>query len=146
MSLSTTDRSLLHYQLLTPAYAAADAARAFPRRPSSASFPILEDLRYLRDPIFSFLLLLNKNNNLLKQQDASRHATKHLILQGFCNTEFPQSTRNYPSNHEWISLSPRVISLKPRALFPQTTSGFPSTHKSISLKPRIGSKNRLESG
>src|SRR5918998_3284403 len=89
------------------------------RVPSSTfiSFPILEDLRYLRDPIFSFLLLLNKNNNLLKQQDASRHTTKYSLLQGFCNTDFPQSTRNHPSDHEWISLSPRV-----------------------------GSKNRLESG
>src|SRR5215211_5111694 len=42
---------------------------------------------------------------------------------------FPQTMRNYPSNHESISLRPRVD-------FPQTTSRFPSDHESISLRPR----------
>src|SRR5215216_3480950 len=37
MSLLTTNRSLLHYQLLTPAYAAEDGARAFRVLPSYLS-------------------------------------------------------------------------------------------------------------
>src|SRR5215207_5622525 len=50
---------------------------------------------------------------------------------------FPQTTRNYPSNHESISLKPRAVSLRPRVDFPQTTSRFPSNNESISLKPRV---------
>jgi hypothetical protein len=50
---------------------------------------------------------------------------------------FPQTTRNYPSNHESISLKPRAVSLRPRVDFPQTTNRFPSNHESISLKPRV---------
>jgi hypothetical protein len=57
---------------------------------------------------------------------------------------FPQTTRNYPSNHESISLKPRAVSLRPRVDFPQTTSRFPSDHESISLKPRKPPINGLK--
>jgi hypothetical protein len=40
---------------------------------------------------------------------------------------FPQTTRNYPPNHESISLKPRAVSLRPRVDFPQTTCRFPQT-------------------
>src|SRR5215207_6486345 len=64
---------------------------------------------------------------------------------------FPQTTRNYPSNHESISLKPRAVSLRPRIDFPQTTNRFPSNHvpfpsdhESISLKPRKPPINGLK--
>src|SRR5215204_2072816 len=71
---------------------------------------------------------------------------------------FPQTTRNYPPNHESISLKPRAVSLRPRVDFPQTTCRFPQTtsrfpsnhvpfpsdHESISLKPRKPPINGLK--
>src|SRR3712207_6325554 len=114
--------------------------------PSSTvmSLPILEDLRYLRDPIFSFLLLLNKNNNLLNNRTPVDERKNIQFCRSFVSKISlnpreitPQTTSRFPSNHE-------PASLKPRTLFPQTTSGFPSNHEAASLKPRVGSKNRLE--
>src|SRR5215208_6152277 len=106
------------------------------------SLQSFEDLR-LQTFILSFLLLLNKNNNLLKQQEDAGRGSEKPLLQGFWNgalpshheklppqprVDFPQTTRNYPPNHE-------SISLKPREITPQTTSRLPSNHE-----------NRLEMG
>src|SRR5215216_3678127 len=69
---------------------------------------------------------------------------KSRFCRDFGMEHFPQTTRNYPPNHESISLKPRAVSLRPRVDFPQTTSRFPSNHvpfpsdhESISLKPRV---------
>jgi hypothetical protein len=55
---------------------------------------------------------------------------KSRFCRDFGMEHFPQTTKNYPPNHE--SISP-----KPRADFPQTTSRFPPNHVPISLKPRV---------
>src|SRR5829696_5835917 len=62
---------------------------------------------------------------------------KSRFCRDFGMEHFPQTTRNYPPNHESISLKPRAVSLRPRVDFPQTTSRFPSDHESISLRPRV---------
>src|SRR5918994_2031390 len=49
----------------------------------------------------------------------------------------PQTTSRFPSNHVPFPSNHESISLKPRVDFPQTTSRFPSNHESISLKPRV---------
>ena len=69
---------------------------------------------------------------------------KSRFCRDFGMEHFPQTTRNYPPNHESISLKPRAVSLKPRVDFPQTTSRFPSNHESISLKPRKPPINGLK--
>src|SRR3712207_9535601 len=79
--------------------------------PSSTfmSLPILEDLRYLRNLIFSFLLLLNKNNNLLNNRTPVDEGRNIKFCRGFVSK----------------------ISLNPREITPQTTSTFPSFHVSF---------------
>src|SRR5829696_4053254 len=64
---------------------------------------------------------------------------------------FPQTTRNYPSNHESISLKPRVDFPQTTCRFPQTTCRFPQTtsqlpsdHESASLRPRKPPINGLK--
>jgi hypothetical protein len=54
---------------------------------------------------------------------------KSRFCRDFGMEHFPQTTRNYPPNHESISLKPRAVSLRPRV-------DFPPNHESISLKPR----------
>jgi hypothetical protein len=46
---------------------------------------------------------------------------KSRFCRDFGMEHFPQTTRNYPPNHESISLKPRAVSLRPRVDFPQTT-------------------------
>jgi hypothetical protein len=79
----------------------------------------------------SFLLLLNKNNNLLKQQDDAGRGSENPLLQEFWNGALP-------SNHEKLPPKPRVDFPQTTCRFPQTTSGFPSDHEWISLRPRVG--------
>jgi hypothetical protein len=83
---------------------------------------------------------------------------KSRFCRDFGMEHFPQTTRNYPPNHESISLKPRAVSLRPRVDFPQTTCRFPQTtsrfpsnhvpfpsdHESISLKPRKPPINGLK--
>ena len=69
---------------------------------------------------------------------------KSRFCRDFGMEHFPQTTRNYPPNHESISLKPRAVSLRPRVDFPQTTSRFPSDHESASLKPRKPPINGLK--
>src|SRR5215216_2141310 len=106
----------------------------------------------LRTFILSFLLLFNKEQQSFKTTEGCRPRKRKAAFAGIlggalpANHEklppkprvdfpqttcrFPQTTSRFPSNHESISLKPRVD-------FPQTTSRLPSNHESFSLKPQV---------
>src|SRR5215217_7622470 len=105
----------------------------------------------LRTFILSFLLLLNKEQQSLKQQEDAGRGSEKPLLQGFWNGALP-------SNHEKPPLRPRVDFPQTTCRFPQTTSrfpsdhvsfpsnhvSFPSDHESASLKPRKPPINGLK--